>query len=58
MTKTDYEAIFRKLHPRSMPWSPWGRQLELRDLDEAEQEKFKRTVDAIHDGDPHHAQPR
>ncbi len=43
----DYDAIFRKLHPRSSPFSPWERQRELRDLWPADQQKFKGMVDTV-----------
>jgi hypothetical protein len=43
----DYEKLYRELHPRHVPTSPYGRQIELRDLWPADQEKFKRLVDKI-----------
>lgn len=47
MTKPDYDAIFRRLHPSPAPYSPHFRPLELRDLWPVDQEKFKREVDAM-----------
>ncbi len=41
-----YEQVYRDLHPRTFPLSPWERQRELRDLWPAEQQKFRDMVDA------------
>lgn len=45
--KPDYERIFRRLHPKSCPASPWEHQRELRDLWPAEQQKFRDEIDTI-----------
>lgn len=44
--KVDYDAIYRRAHPRRFPFSPYERQMQLRDLWPSEQEKFRRIVDA------------
>lgn len=45
--KTDYDAIYRKLHPRRDRYSPYERQRELHDLWPRDQRKFREMVDAI-----------
>lgn len=45
----DYEQIYRKMHPKRFPYSPYEKQRELCDLWPDEQEKFKREVDTILD---------
>jgi len=47
MSNFDYDALYRKLHPRSMPFSPYERQRELRDLWPVDQQKFRDFVDAV-----------
>jgi len=47
MTPEQYAEFYRKLHPRVFPSSPWERQMELRDLWPADQEKFREMVRAI-----------
>lgn len=49
MSETIYDRAYRKMHPRLFPFSAWERQRELSDLWPADQEKFKRVVDAIID---------
>jgi hypothetical protein len=46
MDTKQYEEIFRRLHPRRVRYSRAPR-LELRDLWPADQEKFKREIDAV-----------
>ena len=41
---SEAEKIYRRMHPREFPYSPWGRQLELRDLWPDEQQKFIDTL--------------
>lgn len=48
---TDYDSIYRKMHPPMFPFSPYERRRELRDLWPAEQQKFKRMVDAVGDAE-------
>ena len=45
--ETDYEAIYRKTHPRAFLFSPWERQMELRDLWPSLQTEFRDGVDAM-----------
>ena len=40
----DYDAIYRKMNPRT---SPFGLRRELRDLWESDQQKFREIVDQI-----------
>lgn len=47
MNTPDYERIYRRLHPRRFPYSPFETQRELRDLWPVEQKKFRHMVDAI-----------
>ncbi len=47
MTDALYDSLYRKLHPRMFPHSPWERQRELRDLWPAEQMEFRKMVDNI-----------
>jgi hypothetical protein len=42
----DYDAIYRKANPRTMPYNIHCRQPELSDLWPIDQQKFKRIVDA------------
>lgn len=44
---TDYDAIYRRLHPRSHPFSPHERQRELRDLWPCDQKGFRDMVDTV-----------
>lgn len=44
---TDYDQIYRDLHPITFPWSPYDRQLELRDLWPSDQERFRKKIDTI-----------
>lgn len=44
---TDYERIYRRLNPRTFPYSPYERQRELSDLWPREQQKFRDMVDTI-----------
>jgi hypothetical protein len=44
---TNYDQIYRKLHPPTMPYSPWSRQRELCDLWPVDQRAFREMVDAI-----------
>lgn len=46
-TENDYAQAYRDLHPRQFPFSPWERQMELRDLWPADQERFRETVRGI-----------
>ena len=41
------EELFRREHPKSCPWSPWERQMELRDLWPADQEAYIRRVEQM-----------
>lgn len=43
---SDYDAAYRRAHPRLFPYSPWERQKELSDLWPSEQKKFRDVVDA------------
>lgn len=48
MTQEEYEATYRKLHPRGMTTAPYSeRQRQLTDLWPRDQEEFKRMVDAV-----------
>jgi hypothetical protein len=47
MATDTYERIYRETHPRIFPYSPWERQLELRDLWPSEQQKFRNHVDYL-----------
>lgn len=42
----DYDTIYRQVNPRRFPFSPFERQIELRDLWPDEQENFRKVVDA------------
>jgi hypothetical protein len=42
----DYDAIYRKANPRTMPYNIHCRQPELSNLWPIDQQKFKRIVDA------------
>lgn len=42
-----YDRVYREIHPRMFPYSPWERQMELRDIWPSEQKKFKDMVDAV-----------
>lgn len=42
----DYEAIYRRMHPKRMPYSAYEPQLELRNLWPRDQAEFKRQIDA------------
>ena len=53
--RVDYDRIYRRLHPKTFPFSPYERQLELSDLWGANQEKFRREVNAILSEDPRNA---
>lgn len=43
----DYAAMYRRAHPRLMPFSPWERQRELSDLWPSKQAKFRKLADAM-----------
>lgn len=43
----DYETIYRRLHPRTHPFSPYEVQRQLRDLWESDQQRFRDQVDKI-----------
>lgn len=43
----DYDQIYRELHPRQFPHSPYEKQRELRNLWPSEQEKFKQEIDVV-----------
>lgn len=47
MTDDIYEKIYRKLHPGSHLYRPFGQPGELSRLWPSEQEKFKKEVDTI-----------
>ena len=49
MKREEYERIFRRMHPRTDPTSPYERQRELRNLWPADQQKFIQEVDAVID---------
>jgi hypothetical protein len=45
--KDDAAAIYRRLHPRAFQFSPWERQMELRDLWPSDQREFREMIRKI-----------
>jgi len=46
MNNDKYAEIYRRMHPRVFPYSPYERQMELSDLWPSEQARIKREIDA------------
>lgn len=42
-----YERLYRRMHPKRFPYSPWERQRELHDLWPVDQRAFRQVVDAV-----------